>query len=36
MIKIENVYKSYKANKPVLKNINLEILPGDIFCLYRT
>lgn len=31
MIKIENVYKSYKANKPVLKNINLEILPGDIF-----
>ena len=31
MIKIENVYKSYKANKPVLKNINLDILPGDIF-----
>lgn len=31
MIKIENVYKSYKANKPVLKNVNLEIQPGDIF-----
>jgi len=32
-IKFENVYFGYDRNKPILKNINLEIKPGEIVAL---
>ena len=31
MIKIKNVSKEYVTNSKVVKNLNLEIRPGEIF-----